>query len=294
MAKRVVGSAILFGSFLLLPAYEFVLHQFNLEKTWITQVLMAVGFCGVILLVKLFVNAPAKKMINDSRRSCGERELSARASQAEIDRLVSSSVLYLRSFGDEAFTSLALDDNLSWPFSIKTHEERLVKSLSIVGQVVTVGRPKENLPELGAKRVYLLDHEWRSVVTEWITSARLVVLRIGASDGVWWETQTSITRASPERLLLLVPHSKRGYSTFRKRFNSEFSGFSSLPEIREEIDSHLYDLAGFIYFDQNRVGHFERLPESIRGMRKAFIRFSPGSRAPQVRSGANPGQRQFR
>lgn len=143
MAKRVVGSAILFGSFLLLPAYEFVLHQFNLEKTWITQVLMAVGFCGVILLVKLFVNAPAKKMINDSRRSCGERELSARASQAEIDRLVSSSVLYLRSFGDEAFTSLALDDNLSWPFSIKTHEERLVKSLSIVGQVVTVGRPKK-------------------------------------------------------------------------------------------------------------------------------------------------------
>jgi hypothetical protein len=198
-----------------------------------------------------------------------------RFTQAEITANISSSVLYLRSFADEVVTSLALGgDNPFWPFRVETDEERLVRLLHIAGEVVAVGEPGEDLPELGAKRVYLADHEWQSVVTSWIESARLVVIRIGASDGVWWETKTGIARTNPKRLMLLVPDVQPTYSSFRQHFESEFAGFSSLPEIDQLAnEASGLNLAGFIHFNENGVGHFDRVPRSTRGMRKAFAPF---------------------
>jgi hypothetical protein len=197
-----------------------------------------------------------------------------RVPQAEITAQISSSVLYLRSFADEVLTSMALEGNPFWPFRVETGEERLVRLLQIAGEVVAVGEPGEDLPELGAKRVYLADHEWQSVVTCWIESARLVVIRIGGSDGLWWETKTGIARTSPKRLMLLVPDAQPTYLTFCQRFESEFAGFSSLPEIDQLAnESNGVNLAGFIHFDENRVGHFDRVPSSARGMRKAFAPF---------------------
>jgi hypothetical protein len=194
-------------------------------------------------------------------------------SPTAVTAQIASSILYLRSFTDEKFTSRPLGDNAFWPFSVRTDEERLVELLRSAGPVVAVGQPGEKLPELGAARTYLPEHAWQTVVANWIASARLVVIRIGASEGVWWEIRMSISRIDPRSVILLVPDSEDAYSAFCQRFEEEFLGSAALPTaIRVSRGGFGLQLDGFIYFDGNWNGHYVRMGRSTRQMRKALAR----------------------
>jgi hypothetical protein len=75
-------------------------------------------------------------------------------------------VLYLRSFNDDAVTAGTVSGGLALGgLAVKTEEEQLAKIVNTIGPVVSVGKPGEELPELGSRRIYLRSEEWKEHVT---------------------------------------------------------------------------------------------------------------------------------
>lgn len=116
----------------------------------------------------------------------------------------SPEVLYLRPFTVDTSSSVkVLQSGLS------TEEEQLALALRPFGKLVAIGKPGEGLPLPGAERVYASDDEWKNVVLRMMSTARLVVLSIGAGRGLEWELVQSFERLSPDKLVLLVLRTAR-------------------------------------------------------------------------------------
>ncbi|GAA3464722.1 hypothetical protein ACFFSW_05205 [Saccharothrix longispora] len=117
-------------------------------------------------------------------------------------------VLYLRAFVDD-HTSAAVDNvtvGLSgFLLPVHSREEQLASVLRAFGPVIAVGRPGEPLPHLGAARFYLPPDDWRPGVLRLMELSRLVVLRLGPGEGLWWELERARATQPPDKLVLLVP-----------------------------------------------------------------------------------------
>ena len=171
-------------------------------------------------------------------------------------------VVYLRSFQDDLITKEVVSPPgfgglRSWGF---TEEEQLAKVLSKIGPLIALGRPGDDRPNLGAARTYVSDEQWRQTITDYMSEARVVVLRVGATKGLWWELQQAVTRLSPEQLVFLVPDDQKAYQAFRLQANAYLP--KPLPEhvrpesrpprgipwtLQGEVASQL-SLSGLIYF----------------------------------------------
>lgn len=140
------------------------------------------------------------------RRSRRHEAVSAAQAMADDPR---PPVLYLRSFQDDG--SVLLDDQgiksmqaLIRATSPASSEEELARILERIGPVVAIGKPGEELPELGAARLYVGHDEWQSVVGALMRKAALVVVRVGPSPGVLWEIDQALTQIPRERLALVM------------------------------------------------------------------------------------------
>ena len=125
------------------------------------------------------------------------RQLAARAAAESMGKLRSklSSVLYLRAF--------RTDPNM-FRAQIATEEEQLAFVLQPFGRLIAVGRPAERLPPPGAVRLYATDDKWHRLVSRRLRSARLTVIRAGATESLFWEVERAFSIVSPENLLILV------------------------------------------------------------------------------------------
>jgi len=178
-------------------------------------------------------------------------------------------VVYLRSFNDDAATASAHDADLL-PFDVTTEEEQLVAALNEIGPVLAIGRPGEELPELGAARFYVRDDEWQAKVKDLIANAQLVVLRSGETEGLMWEVETAVQmlKLRPERLLLLVPQNQKSYELFRKR---------ALPCLPHELpewpkkNGRARDLRGMIYFKPDWTPVFLEIKIPLIGRGKRVL-----------------------
>ncbi|WP_331737268.1 transferase (plasmid) [Streptomyces sp. NBC_00984] len=126
-------------------------------------------------------------------------------------------VLYLRSFADDD-AAAQVDDSGAY-VSIHSREEQLTAALGAVGPVITVGRPGEPLPRLGAARFYLPLDDWQPTVLRLMELSQLIVLRLGLGDGLWWEVQQARTTQPAQKLVLLAQ--------------------GGLPGVAERLDEHL-------------------------------------------------------
>jgi ankyrin repeat protein len=159
-------------------------------------------------------------------------------------------VIYLRSFKDDRGAGRPLGilrgSNIKYAWHMIlgfynaphefmgwSEEEILAQVLQTVGPMVAIGRPGEKLPQLGAARVYVEDAEWQQKVHEFLDEAALVVLRLGKTEGFWWEVEQSAGRLDPRRLVFLVPLHEVQYEEFRKRAEKYFPkglpAYSSSP-----------------------------------------------------------------
>lgn len=87
----------------------------------------------------------------------------------------------------------------------ETQEEELTKVLEHFGPVVAVGDPSEDLPDLGAARVYF-DDRWQDNVMSLMQRSLIVVFRVGAkTPGFWWEVERVLQLLPPERLVFWIP-----------------------------------------------------------------------------------------
>ncbi len=116
-------------------------------------------------------------------------------------------VVYLRSFRQ--------DDDRLYPlwmrfivfFVAMNFEQILAAILNPVGPFVAIGRPAEGVPELGAARMYFAGDEWREQIRAFMQRARLVVIRLGITDNVWWEVEQAVRGVDPCRLIVTVVES---------------------------------------------------------------------------------------
>ncbi|MFB0620219.1 transferase [Streptomyces sp. AGS-58] len=126
-------------------------------------------------------------------------------------------VLYLRSFADDD-AAAQVDDSASF-VSIHSREEQLTGALGAVGPVITVGRPGEPMPRLGAARFYLPLNDWQPTVLRLMELSQFIVLRLGPGEGLWWEVGQARATQPARKLVLLAP--------------------GGVPEVAERLDAHL-------------------------------------------------------
>ena len=136
-------------------------------------------------------------------------------------------ILYLRSFNDEEDDSRLgrfmrpgdHDIAHSTPAWGPREQDAMASIMAEIGPYVAIGKPRELLPELGAARTYVSDDEWQDKIREWVTRARLVIVRAGATEGLRWEVGELVSRANPTRLLVILPPRAEHYEAFRKWAN---------------------------------------------------------------------------
>ena len=183
-------------------------------------------------------------------------------------------IIYLRSFAkDESmagqvFTALLSPKVLS---GFATNEEQLAQAVAPIGPLVAIGQPGERLPKPGAIRTYATEAEWKDVVTHWLSIARLVILRPGATGGVRWEMEQAFAVVPPDRvLLLLMSVNAADYESIsqsvKDRFNIALPPFADVRRWRR--------VSGFIEFGDDWRARFLplRAPFWRSGAYKGMLR----------------------
>jgi hypothetical protein len=141
-------------------------------------------------------------------------------------------ILYLRPFADDeieeplavrapdadGLASAAIYELLisllgSAAHATLTQEERLAKTLGRLGPFIALGEPGEQLPDLGAARLYVATHHWHAVVADLMSRARLVVIRPGAGRGLWWEIERVLASVPAQKVVFWLPGPARDGTT---------------------------------------------------------------------------------
>ncbi len=141
--------------------------------------------------------------------------------------------LWLRSFTDDgvqarAFGPLGL---LAVFGAFKVRFEELVAWWSTLdGDLVTVGRPGEPYPLLGATRTYIPIQGWEAEVERFVDKAGVVLLIAGSGAGLQWEVD-HVTGSPRRRTLLLLPPLGFGQSLARFDRLREQLGLTDLEQL---------------------------------------------------------------
>ncbi len=115
-------------------------------------------------------------------------------------------ILYLRSFADDDITKKAIDPIFSGG---RSEEEGLVDVLSDIAPVIAIGNPKQEKYPFGAARFAVAESEWKNKVLELAQDAKLIVLRLGATENFWWEVENCLEKFDKSKLLFIIPAAKK-------------------------------------------------------------------------------------
>ncbi len=139
------------------------------------------------------------------------RKLAQRCRGSSAEPLLASGiapVVYLRSFGDDGLR------RMHWLFELlyglqalvqSTNEQLASKLFRQLGPAVAIGRPTEEMPEIGAARLYVSDEHWQTVVQDLLGRAGGVILQAGETAGLRWEYARVAQWNQPERTVLFIP-----------------------------------------------------------------------------------------
>jgi hypothetical protein len=194
--------------------------------------------------------------------------VSAEEVLADDDRLP---VIYMRSFKDDDMEgSKAVFPRLQnqvglLPKAARTEEEVLASILHDFGPVVAIGKPGEKTPTLGAARMYVSNEEWQEKANALIRNGKMVVLRLGQTEGFWWELERTIRQVNPHQLIVLVPciPDRAVREAVRRRAESLFP--KELPKFARDAEMvrGVGTLNGYLYFDADWTGHYVDLTRRL-------------------------------
>lgn len=206
--------------------------------------------CWVPLLAINLLGALAAFALGQACRTLANkyRAVSAKAALEQDQR---PPIVYLRSFQDDGpfqpGTFFLLNDWLR-TLREKTAEEQLASALAPFGPVVAIGRPEEEMPEVGAARIYVGDDHWQDLIADLLNDRdSLAVFQAGDTKGLRWELETIAAKLRPEQVLIFLPfalhwsYGRRdaGYTAFRAWANECFPA-----ELPAAIKNQVY----FFYF----------------------------------------------
>jgi hypothetical protein len=128
---------------------------------------------------------------------------------ADLTELDGRFALLLRTFSDDRRRILHWSIRFQLPFDLTAPWERLelqiVRAFRLLMPVIAVGRPGEPLPQLGARRFYVHDEDWREAVLYALERCAAVIIVVGPGDGLRWEIGQALRRAPPDGALFLFP-----------------------------------------------------------------------------------------
>jgi hypothetical protein len=196
--------------------------------------------------------------------------LLARNAVVALKRDARAPIVYLRPF--RADVNLA--DRWIDFFAIlvrnwhETNERSLALAVRDLGPLIAIGRPGEHVPPLGAARLYVEDAHWQGVVEKVVEVSRLVILRVGRTDGFRWELEHVTAKCDPRKVVIYLPQSDRDahYAYLREQWRMP------VPLPPDPGD------ALFLAFGPNWQPHL------LHADGGKFRRLLTGSAAPQVRS----------
>lgn len=186
------------NAMMIVVAFSILNDDKQLGDAW-TESWVAVPVLGLVLLV-----SRAGMLV--LRRGWKYDAVSAQEALKADPR---SPVVYLRSFEDDRRMVITtsrfsrLYEAVLRSMTVMSLEQELAAIMSRAGPVVGIGRPGESLPELGAARVYVDDTAWRETITELMRRARLVVVRVGATENLWWEIERAVSVLPPQRVVMV-------------------------------------------------------------------------------------------
>lgn len=173
-------------------------------------------------------------------------------------------VLYLRSFRDEDQTASDISGRLATMPS--SEEEVLAAVMNEMGPFVAIGRPGEDLPQLGAARTYVGDDEWQHKVEDLLKAAQLVVFRAGSTPGYWWEVERAARMVPAQRLVFLLPFRDAAEFDAQFRKDAEQRLQRKLPPYparrRFLSGAPSATVQSLLYFDADRTARIEPLRAS--------------------------------
>lgn len=135
-------------------------------------------------------------------------------------------VLFLRSFADETsqqavlhrFKRIALPEKtwlaLGVPNNAVQEQDALGHVFRKIGPYVALGKPGEELPELGSAKMYVPNAAWQERVRTLIGTSRLIVFQAGRTEGLRWELNELVKTVNPVMLLVILPVTTDDYASF--------------------------------------------------------------------------------
>ena len=131
-------------------------------------------------------------------------------------------VLYLRAFSEDYGEQLE-------GFFPATPEEGLAAVYNKVGPVIAVGEPGEDIPLLGAIRIYFEDSTWQAGVLYLMSVSQFVIIQAGFAPGLLWELGVARQRLDLEPQKLIISFAAWDQIEEGKRY-SHYSRFKKYAE----------------------------------------------------------------
>ena len=176
-----------------------------------------------------------------------ERQRQRRAFQSACEAMTKDPrprVLYLRPFEDDKSMSLAV--------ALTSVEQDLCMVLWDFGPVFTFKGPLEAADTGPARLTVPEGKDWHAEVREQMSKARLVVMRVGNTEGFLWEARLAAEILNPEQLLFWVPQGESGFEKFEREAKKW------LPRLLPPSWSPSASKGGIIYFQPDWTPQFRR------------------------------------
>lgn len=107
--------------------------------------------------------------------------------------------LYLRSFNTDKLRG----------------EKNICKVFNKYCPTLSIGNPNTILPFTHSKRIYVTDEHWKSVVEELMQKARVILLRVGDSEGTKWE-MSKVFSVNHLRKAIFLIYSKEDHKLLKQ------------------------------------------------------------------------------
>ena len=157
--------------------------------------------------------------------------------------------LYLRSFEDDATGDDVPENWALFNFKFNTYEEKVAKHL--YGKLfVSVGRPGEVLPNLGAIKLYLEGAEWKQKISELISKASMIIVKPSNTAGLHWELEHIIQSDNLNKMVLFHIFNDFGERKLKEYYYNEFA-----ETFKVNLDSNWFLLIHYrgIVFSMTKV-----------------------------------------
>ena len=171
-------------------------------------------------------------------------------------------IIYLRPFEyDQTVVKEALFTKYINAFvKAPNFEQILQKQIGDLAPFIAVGNPRESLTPEGAARTYLSNDNWQNVVKDLLYMCDYVLIQIGKTAGVIWETEFIVRNCAPQSVLLCLGigiESETERIELYKEFCERTKDILRHP-LPKEIDNAL-----FIYFEEDWKPHLFTLQDGM-------------------------------